>query len=87
MKLKYEFSVNQVCGVWCAVAVGQSARNFSGVISLNESAADMMKFLAEDITEEELVQKMLALYDVPEETLRPNVQAFIQSLKDKNLLC
>lgn len=87
MKLKYEFSVNQVCGVWCAVAVGQSARKFSGVISLNESAADMMKFLAEDITEEELVQKMLALYDVPEETLRPNVQAFIQSLKDKNLLC
>ncbi len=87
MKLKYEFSVNQVCGVWCAVAVGKSASKFSGVISLNETAADMMKLLAEDITEEELVQKMLTEYDVPEADLRQDVKAFIKKLNAENVLC
>lgn len=87
MKLKYEFSVNQVCGVWCAVAVGQSASKFSGVISLNETAADMMKYLSEEISEDELVQKMLAEYDVPEDDLRRDVQTFIEKLKVQNVLC
>lgn len=87
MKLKYDFSVNQVCGVWCAVAVGQSASKFSGVISLNETAADMMKYLSEEISEDELVQKMLAEYDVPEADLRRDVQAFIEKLKAQNVLC
>lgn len=87
MKLKYEFSVNQVCGVWCAVAVGQSASKFSGVITLNETAADMMKYLSEEISEDELVQKMLAEYDVPEDDLRRDVQTFIEKLKVQNVLC
>lgn len=87
MRLKYEFSVNQVCGVWCAVPVGPSASKYSGVISLNETAADMMKYLSQDITEDELVEKMLSDYDVPEAELRQDVQAFIQKLKDENVLC
>lgn len=87
MKLKYEFAVNQVCGVWCAVPVGKSADKYHGVISLNESAADMMKYLSEEITEEELVQKMLAEYDVPEQDLRKDVHDFVEKLKAENVLC
>ncbi len=87
MKLKYEFAVNQVCGVWCAVPVGKSADKYHGVISLNDSAAEMMKMLSEEISEEELVQKMLAEYDVPEQDLREDVKAFIANLQAENVLC
>lgn len=87
MKLKFKFTVNQVCGAWYAVPVEESATQYSGLISLNETAADMMKFLAEDITEDQLVQKMLAEYDVPEPVLRKDVQAFIERLKAENVLC
>lgn len=87
MKLKYEFTVREICGTWCAVTVGQSARQYHNVINLNEPAADMMKFLSEDLTEEELVQKMLAEYDVPEADLRKDVAAFIEQLKAENVLC
>ncbi len=87
MKLKYEFAVNQVCGTWCAVPVGKSASQYHNVISLNEVAADMIKLLSEDITEEELVQKMLKEYDVPEQDLRKDVQDFIEKLKAENVLC
>lgn len=87
MKLKYEFVVSQVCGEWCALAVGKSAKLYSGVINLNDTAATMIKYLSEDITEEELVQKMLAEYDVPEEELRQDVSAFIEKLREENVLC
>ena len=87
MKLKYEFAIRQVCGVWCAVPVGKSANQYHGVVSLNEPAAYMMKYLSEDITEEELVQKMLAEYDVPEAELRQDVSDFITRLKTENVLC
>ena len=87
MKLKYEFTVTQVCGAWCAVPVGKSAKLYSGVISLNETAAQMMKYLSEEISEEELVQKMLAEYDITEEKLRADVHEFIAQLEAQNLLC
>lgn len=87
MKLKYEFAVSQVCGEWCALAVGKSATLYSGVISLNETAAEMMKHLSEDITEEDLVQKMLSEYEVPEAQLRQDVKEFINRLKAEGVLC
>lgn len=87
MKLKFEFTVTEVCGVWCAVPVGKSAQAYSGVISLNETAAQMMKYLSEEISEEELVQKMLTEYDITEEKLRADVHEFIAQLEAQKLLC
>lgn len=86
MKLKYEFAVSQVCGAWCAVPVGKSANIYKGVICLNEPSADMMKLLKDDITEEQLVQKMLQEYDVEEQELRKDVHDFIEQLKAENVL-
>ena len=86
MKLKYEFAIKEVCGLWCAVPVGSAAGRYSGIINLNATAADMMKMLSQDITEEQLVQQMLALYDVPEDALRRDVKAFIARLEAENVL-
>ena len=61
-------------------------RRYRGVMSLNESAKDMMEFLREDITEEQLVQKMLETYDVPEEQLRHDVAELIQKLREAEVL-
>ena len=53
MKLKYNFAIQEVTDFWAAVPVGKDARRYRGVMSLNESAKDMMEFLREDITEEQ----------------------------------
>ena len=82
MKLKYNFAIQEVTDFWAAVPVGKDARRYRGVMSLNESAKDMMEFLREDITEEQLVQKMLETYDVPEEQLRHDVAELIQKLRE-----
>ena len=86
MKLKYNFAIQEVTDFWAAVPVGKDAKKYKGVMSLNESAKDMMEFLREDITEEELVKKMLKEYAVPEEQLRKDVADFIQKLKDAEVL-
>ena len=54
MKLKYNFAIQEVTDFWAAVPVGKDARRYRGVMSLNESAKDMMEFLREDITEEQV---------------------------------
>lgn len=86
MKLKYTFAVQKVTDFWAAVPVGQDSMNYNGVISLNETARDMMELLREDITEEELVQKMKELYDVDEATLRQHVHEFIGKLLEAKVL-
>lgn len=86
MKLKYNFAIQQVTDFWAAVPVGADAKRYNGVMSLNETARDMMEFLREDITEEELVQKMLETYEVDEATLRPQVHDFIKQLQDADVL-
>lgn len=86
MKLKYTFAVQKVTDFWAAVPVGQDSMNYNGVISLNETARDMMELLREDITEEELVQKMKELYDVDEATLRQHVHEFIGKLQEAKVL-
>lgn len=86
MKLKYDFAVQKVTDFWAAVPVGKDALRYNGVMSLNETARDMMEFLREDITEEELVQKMLGEYDIEEATLREHVHDFVQKLQEAGVL-
>lgn len=86
MKLKYQFAIQKVTDFWAAVPVGADARNYHGVISLNESACDMMKLLQQDITEEQLVQKMHEEYDADENELRKDVHDFIAKLREAEVL-
>lgn len=98
MKLKYNFAIQQVTDFWAAVPVGADARKYNGVMSLNETARDMMEFLREDITEEQLVDKMFEKYRDDEndrteegdkrdyETLREAVRDFVQKLSEAGVL-
>lgn len=86
MKLKYNFAVQKVTDFWAAVPVGADARRYNGVISLNESARDMMELLRDDLTEDELVQRMLGLYDIDEAQLRQDVHAFVAKLEEAGVL-
>jgi len=98
MKLKYNFAIQQVTDFWAAVPVGADSRKYNGVMSLNESARDMMEFLREDITEEQLVDKMFQKYRDDEddrtdegdqrdlELLRSNVHDFVAQLLEAGVL-
>lgn len=87
MKLKEGFVLRQVGGAYVVVAVGLQTLDFKGMIRLNETGAFLWKQLAEaECTEESLVAAMTGEYDVDSKKAATHVAAFIQSLKESDLL-
>lgn len=59
MKLKYEFVINDVAGQKVAVPVGECLDDFKGFLKMNSVGAEIFEILKEDVTLEEIVEKML----------------------------
>ena len=87
MKLKSGFVLRQIGGSYVVVAVGLQTLDFKGMIRLNETGA----FLWEQLTSEErskadLVAALTAEYEVDEDTASRDVDVFVGSLQDADLL-
>ena len=86
MKIKDGFVLSEIAGTHVAVAVGKRVKEFNGLIKLNEPCAYLWKFLEKGATEEELVAALIKEYEVNEERAKQDVKAFVDKLKEKNLL-
>ena len=86
MKLKYEFETTELGDEIIAVPVGDNARNFSGVINLNDSAAAILKLLQKDTTMEQIVSALLEEYEGTKEEMTAFVEKFIDKLRKEDLL-
>lgn len=87
MKIKDGFILREVAGNHIVVPVGQTSIDFNGMINLNETGAFIWQHLTEDITETELLTAMMQQYDVDEPTAQKDISAFVQKLKENDLLC
>ena len=81
MKIKDGYLLREVAGSNIVVPVGEGTMDFSGVITLNDVGAFLWKNLEEDVSEEELVQRVLKEYDTDEVTARRDVAEYMTSLK------
>ena len=61
------------------VPVGRKA--FSGVVKANKTTAYIFECLKEDVTEEEIVRKMLEKYDGPEDQIAADVKMVLGELR------
>ena len=87
MKLKEGFVLRQIAGAYVVVAVGLQTLDFKGMIRLNETGAFLWKQLAEnECTAESLVTAMTTEYDVDAETAAADVDTFVASLREADLL-
>ncbi len=86
MKIKDGYLLREVAGSNIVVPIGEGAMDFSGVITLNDVGAFIWKNMEEDITKDELVRKILAEYDVDEETAKKDVEEYVSSLKGADLI-
>lgn len=86
MKLKYEFDIVTVADEIIAVPL-DTAGKFNGVININETMKDIMDFLVEDRTEEELTLAMMQKYkDVSQEELKTSIHRICLKLKNEGIL-
>ena len=86
MKIKDGFMVRKIAYQYMAVPVGARAKELHGMIGLNETAAFLWELLKEDRTEEELVQMLLAEYEVEEAQAQRSVNRFREILKKEGVL-
>lgn len=80
MKRSPNFLMRQVAGSWVVVPVGAAAREFPGMIRLNQSGKLIWELLEQDQTAESLTQALLDRYNVTETQARQDVDAFLAKL-------
>lgn len=86
MKIKKELVKRDIAGDIILVPVGRTVYEGNGLFVLNEQAAFLWDRLEAARTEEDLLQAVLAEYEVTEEVARADIRTFLEKLRDKKIL-
>ena len=86
MKLKLEFVLRDIAGDLLLVPAGKSALDLNGMLTLNEVGGEIWRLLPEVEDEEELISRLLEIYEVEEEELRKDVSEFLNTLRKLGIL-
>lgn len=86
MKLKYDFTVREIMGEYVMIPLGEGALAFSGMIATSETGALLVEALKQDVTREELAERIMNEYEVDAETAYADLDVFLAELKKLNLL-
>ncbi len=78
MKLKSEFITHKSGDEQLMISVGG---NFNGMVRSNSTAAKIIDLLAEDTTEEKIVDALLEIYDADRERIAGDVARIISELR------
>lgn len=79
MKLKDGFITHEVAGEHITVSAGSVS--FSGMIRSNQTAGFIVECLKEEITEDEIIERLLAKYDAPREQITKDVASVLVKLR------
>lgn len=86
MKIRKQLVKRTIAGDVILVPVGDASLELKGLLTLNETGERMWDLLPQCDTEEALVRQMLEEYEVDEATLRADVGAFLDSLRQLDIL-
>ena len=86
MKIKDGFLLKKIAGSTVVVPVGDTLVNLQLMLSLNESGAFLWQQLQKDCTKDDLLAAMQAEYDVDAATAAADIDAFLNTLKENNIL-
>jgi len=80
MKIKEGFILRKISDTYVVVAVGEAAKDFKGMVTLNETGGFLWEKLAEGADADALKTALLAEYDVDEATAEKDVSKFIENV-------
>ncbi len=88
MKIKNGFVLENVGGAYIAVAVGERASTFNGIVRLNGTGAFIWNLLVEkEHTREEIVEKIVNAYEgVSAEDVVGGVASFEEKLRSAGII-
>ena len=86
MKLKENYTLQQLADTWVVLALGEETLNFTGMLTLNETGKVLWEALEAGGDKEALVKALTSEYRVTEEQAAEDVEAFLKSLSDYGCL-
>lgn len=86
MKIKSGFMTRKLGDKIVAVAVGERAFEFNGMINLNSSGKFIWDCLAKDTSIDVVVSKMVKEYDIDADTAKESAENFINVLRENGIL-
>ena len=86
MRVRQELILREIAGEHILVPVGETALRFQGMITLNESGLLLWQKLQSGCTGEDLVEALLAEYQVERSQAQADVAAFLEKLSQVELL-
>ena len=86
MKVQKEFVLREIAGDYVIIPTGKTVLTFNGLITVNEVGADLWKMLQSEVTFGDLLKGILEIYDVDEETAKEDIQEFLDTLIEGDIL-
>lgn len=86
MRLKYNFVFEQVGSIVLGVVIGPDEYKYKQFLRLNEVSYDIMKHLKYDCSEQELIDKFLAEYDVEVDVAKNNIDEVLDFLRKVDVI-
>jgi len=86
MKLKGQFMLREIAGEILAIPVGSTALEMNGMIVLNPVSKVIWERLEQGTTQEEILIKVMDLFEVSADEARTDISDFLNQLKELNLL-
>ncbi len=81
MKRSELFIKRKIGTQYVIVAVGEATKKFNGMISVNSTGSFIWDALAEDVSMDELVARIVAQYEVDAETASAHANEFVATLQ------
>lgn len=86
MKLKTGYLVREIADCHIVVPIGERIIEFKGLMTLNETGSFIWKCLSEDISYSQLLDSILAEYEIDEATAKADLDEFLNVARESGVL-
>lgn len=86
MKIKDGYILKSVAGSNVVIATGAERMDFNGIITFNDTGAEIFNMLNGMYTVEEIIEKIVKDYAIPYDTAKADVEALIEKMRNQGLI-
>lgn len=86
MRLKDDFILHNTGEDFVIIATGEVTKNFNGIIKLNNMGGEIVSFLSNDISEEDIVKAIVEKYEVEYATAKEDIRNLLDSLRKAGVI-
>lgn len=90
MKLSEGYLVKEIAGSYVLLPVGQNVVDYQHILHVNETGYFIVSQLKTEITYDNLLERLAVAYEADaedKEVLKADLDAFLEKLREKKLLC